>query len=131
MTPGSPVEAYSLMFRTGVVECVAPILSNDPTRASVSAYRIEEVVLKAWEGFVAFAKAYGIEPPALVFATLLEIGNIRITTTSVDEVPSSVCAVPIARLPEVFGLRQAAGGAVQKDARRRRERVRPSEVSEL
>ncbi len=102
VTPGSPVEAYSLMFRMGVVECVAPILSNDPTRATVSAYRIEEVVFKAWEGFVAFAKAYGIEPPTSVFATLLEIGNIRISTPSVDEVPSSVCVVPIARLPEVF-----------------------------
>ncbi len=102
VTPGSPVDAYSLMFRAGVVECVAPILSNDPKRSTVSAYRIAEVVFKAWEGFVAFAKSYGIEPPASVFATLLEIGNIGITTPSVDGVPSSVCVVPIARLPEVF-----------------------------
>ena len=102
VTPGAPVDAYSLMFRTGVVECVAPILSNDPARTTVSAYRIEEVVFKAWEGFVSFATAYGIEPPAAVFATLLDIGGIPISTHSVDGVQSSICPARIARLPEVF-----------------------------
>ncbi len=110
VTPGSPVDAYSLMFRTGVVECVAPILSNDPTRVTVSPYRIEEVVFKAWEGFVAFAKAYGIEPPASVFATLLDIRDVRILTPAVDGVASTACAVPIAKLPEVLvGVARQSG----------------------
>ena len=62
VTPGSPVEAYCLMFRTGVVVCVAPILSHDPTSRTVSFFRIEEVVFKLWQRFIAFAKAFAIEP---------------------------------------------------------------------
>ena len=34
--------------------------------------------------FVAFAEAFTVEPPVSVFATLLEIGGIGLTTTSPD-----------------------------------------------
>jgi Putative DNA-binding domain len=102
MTPGPKSASYSLMFRTGAVECVAPILSHNPSRKTINFQLIEDTVFEAWQRFRIFAQAFAVEPPVLVLPTLISINDISLTTISVDEVPSSPSPVGVARLPEVF-----------------------------
>jgi hypothetical protein len=109
MAPGPRPEAYSLMFRIGAVECVASILSHNPSRKTINFQLIEDIVFESWRRFKVFAKAFAIEPPVSVFATLISVNDICLTTTAVDGVLSSPSPVPVARLPEIFvsGLRNA------------------------
>ena len=130
VTPGSPVEAYSLMFRMGVVECVAPILSNDPTRATVSAYRIRGSRFQSVGRICRVRK--GLRDRTSDVGLRDAARNRQHPDIDTFGGRGAVIRVRRADREAARGvrrprrLRQAAGGAVQKDARRRCERVRPS-----
>ncbi len=72
-----PAEAYSLMFRTGAVECVAGIESDMyyPER-TISLFLIEDAILDGWRQFKTFAKEFELEPPVYVFASVLGVKGL-------------------------------------------------------
>jgi hypothetical protein len=99
LTHETPVTAYSLMFRTGAVECVAGIAPDGSSGQSVDWYRIENAVFESWKQFVPFASNFGVDPPIYFFATLSEVANLNLQQFS-----AAGFGTPrnIVRLPEVF-----------------------------
>jgi hypothetical protein len=52
--PGDPVSAYAMVFRTGAVEFVAPLIEPD-------AAWIEDIIFGAWRQFFDFAKKFNVD----------------------------------------------------------------------
>jgi hypothetical protein len=73
ITPDNPVSAYAMVFRTGAVEFVSPLIEPD-------AAWIEDIIFGAWRQFFDFAKKFNVEPPILVFATLIEVAGVKFST---------------------------------------------------
>jgi Putative DNA-binding domain len=81
ITRDKPPSAYALMFRTGAVEFVTPI-GEPPARPNVSPYKIERAVFVAWNQFIDFAKSFGVDPPIWLFATLIDVGGLMLSTAA-------------------------------------------------
>ncbi len=109
ITPENPASAYALMFRTGAVEFVTPI--GDPehlARPNVSPFKIERAVLEAWNRFVDFAKSFGVDPPIWIFATLIDVGGLMLSTAAPRSPPIRRNIVPLQEVsvgPDDFGKR--------------------------
>jgi hypothetical protein len=106
ITRDNPPSAYALMFRTGAVEFVSLIGSEDPRRPGprppVSPYKIEEVVFVAWERFLDFAKSFGVDPPIWLSATLIDVGGLMLSTGAYGSHTPAAIRRNIVPLPEVF-----------------------------
>lgn len=92
---GSPVSAYAMVFRTGVVEFVSPILGP-----SADWTWIQRIVFEGWEQFVAFAKSFHVEPPFSVFATMIEVNGLNLLSDPSFPRPRPPIRQSIVRLPE-------------------------------
>jgi Putative DNA-binding domain len=92
---GNPVSAYAMVFRTGVVEFVSPILGP-----SADWTWIQRIVFEGWKQFVAFAKSFHVEPPFSVFATMIEVNGLNFLSDPSFPRPRPPIRQSIVRLPE-------------------------------
>jgi hypothetical protein len=93
---GNPVSAYAMVFRTGVVEFVSPLVgpSEDWTW-------IQRIVFETWKQFVAFAKSFDVGPPFSVFVTMIEADGLKLLSDPVGfPTPRPSIRQNIVRLPE-------------------------------
>jgi hypothetical protein len=95
ITPHDPVSPYAMVFRTGAVEFVSPLIEPD-------AAWIEDIIFGAWRQFFDFAKKFNVEPPILVFATLIEVAGVKFSVPRSVSFRTLAIRQSIIRLPEVF-----------------------------
>jgi hypothetical protein len=101
-TAGSePLRAYSLMFRTGAVECLLNVEREDPQGKFLGLYTFEAAVRDAWRQFRAFAARNEVEPPVFVFASLLEVAGIGPRADFMDSEQPVPSRKPLLKFPEV------------------------------
>ncbi len=102
--PGvEPLRAYSLMFRTGAVECMTASLERqdgDGVRF-INLVPFEAAVRDTWKRFKTFAAHHGLEPPVTVFATLLEVGGLGPRSDFFDIERPVVSRKALLKFPEV------------------------------
>jgi hypothetical protein len=87
------ISAYAMVFRTGVVEFVSPILGPN-----VDWTWIQGIVFETWKQFVAFAESFGVGPPFSVFVTMIEANGLMLSRD--PSTPRPPIRQNIVRLPE-------------------------------
>jgi schlafen family protein len=93
---GDPVGAYSMVFRTGVVEFVSPVGLNPEW------HRIQRIVFEAWKQFIAFAEKLDVRPPTSVFVTLIEVGGVTLSVGHEFAARPTPSRQNVVQLPEVY-----------------------------
>lgn len=107
------VRAYTLAFRSGIVEGVADLAVErvNGGHPVIGLVRLEQYIMEGWAALLRVAQHYDIDPPFYVFISILGIGNVvpRIPENRMLEVEGAPYRRNNLLLPEFEVSRDRAG----------------------
>jgi hypothetical protein len=96
--------AYTLGFRSGIVEAYTPLSSSGQSPTLINLGAIETVTMTAWTNYVRFCQRHGIEPPLYLFLTLTTVRNVNLRVPQMHTENPVPYRQDILRLPEIVIL---------------------------
>ena len=105
--PSSYIDSYVQLYRNGVIEAVDGPLLQDGNQKRIACIAFEGHLIKGVERYVDALKKLGVDPPILIFLTLLNVNEYKLETSysmSIEDIVSGSYAIDrnILFLPEVI-----------------------------